>query len=299
MKPAPFDYYRATSVEDALDLLDAHGQEDVKVLAGGQSLLTLMNLRLARPEVLVDIGRLAELDRLFEDDDRLVLGALSTHRTVETDPRVSLCVPLLSEAARHIAHVGIRNRGTLGGTLSHSDPAAELPAAMVCLDATFHLDSIGRGRRDVPASEFFVSLFTSVLEPDELLTWVSVPRLRAGQGWAFVELAHRPGDYALAGAAVTVTVDPDGSVTQLRGGLLSAADRPLLVEDADRFVGGVGTDLLWQSVARDWATATMPLNDDPDHAQALCRTAVAQALAEAYARAVTRTADPEETSREP
>lgn len=284
MKPAAFAYHRATSVAEALELL-GNPDEEVKPLAGGQSLLTLMNLRLARPEALVDIGSLAELDRRFVDDDAIVLGALTTHRTVETDPQVRTYAPLLSEAARHIAHLGIRHRGTLGGTLAHADPAAELPASMICLGATFHAESSARGRREIPAEQFFESIFTSVLEPDELLTWVTVPRLRPGQGWGFCELARRPGDYALAGAAVTLTMTEAGHVADARGGLFSVADRPLLVTLRPDHRGQAGGPALWRAIAADWAAQTSPLGEDPDHVRAVCETAIVTALADAFDRA--------------
>ena len=295
MKPAPFDYHRPDSVLEALELL-ADEDRDVKVLAGGQSLLTLMNLRLARPDALVDVGRLRELDRVFEDEGRLVIGALTTHRTVETHRGVAAGTPLLAAAAREVAHVGIRHRGTLGGTLAHADPAAELPAALVCLGGTLHVESAARGRREIAAEEFFVSVFTSALQPDELVTWVSVPTLTQAQGWGFRELAHRPGDYALAGAAVTVRLDDAGLVAGVRGGLLSAADRTLAMTDDAAYRGGEPGPQLWHAVADDWAARAEPIGDDPEHARALCRTAVVEALADAHARALASTA-PEEARR--
>ena len=288
MKPAAFDYHRAASVAEVLDALADSPDGGTKVLAGGQSLLTLMNLRLARPTLLVDIGGLAELSRVFDDVDRVVLGALVRHRSVETDPLLTARLPLAAAAARHIGHVGIRNRGTLGGTLAHADPAAELPAVTVALGATVHVESAARGRRDVPAEQFFLSFFTSALEPDELVTWVSVPTLHRGQGWGFAEYAPRHGDYANAGAACLVTVDDDGHVTGLRGALLSAGDRPLLATDAERFVGGPGTPRLWRAVGRSWAGHADPAGDDPEYVRALCEEALVEALADAYRRATHR-----------
>ena len=153
MKPAEFTYHRPESVAEALALLAEN--PDAKLLAGGQSLLTLMNLRLARPSAVIDIGRLTELGRIFDDTGDLVLGALVTHRTVEVDPLIAARAPLMSDAARYIGHVGIRNRGTLGGSVAHADPAAEMPLATLVLDATFHVESAttgpqaGRRRRHV------------------------------------------------------------------------------------------------------------------------------------------------------
>lgn len=181
MKPAPFQYLRPATVAEALEQLASY--PDAKVMAGGQSLMALMNLRLARPGVIVDIGRLDELRRIFDDTEDLILGALVTHRTVETDPLIAARAPLLADAARYIGHVGIRNRGTIGGSVAHADPAAEMPLSTLVLDATFHVESATRGRRQVRAEDMFVSYFTSALEPDELITWVSIPAARYGQGW--------------------------------------------------------------------------------------------------------------------
>lgn len=286
MKPAPFDYLRASSVAEVLDVLAETGDDGTKVLAGGQSLMALMNLRLARPSLLVDIGGLGELSRVFDDVDRVVLGALVRHRTVETDPLLAARAPLAAAAARHIGHVGIRNRGTLGGTLAHADPAGELPVVMVTLGATVHVESAARGRRDIPAEDFFVSFYTSALEPDELVTWVSVPTMRHDQGWGFTEYAPRHGDFALAGAGALLTLAPDGTVAHVRAGLLSAADRPLLVSDDADVAGEVPTPELWSGVARHWARHADPAGDDPAYVRALVEEALVEALNQAHDRAL-------------
>src|SRR5699024_6535848 len=163
-----------------------------------QSLLTLMNMRLARPELVVDIGALRELARSFDDDGQLVLGALLTHRELLEHPGLARRHPVLGQMAAQIGHVAIRNRGTLGGALAPADPAGELPAAMVLLGAQLHVDSLERGRRTIPAEEFFEGHYETVLEPDELLTWVTVPDREPRTGWGFVEHAASPGDYAIA-----------------------------------------------------------------------------------------------------
>ena len=170
-----------------------------------------MNLRLARPSTLVDIGGLAELRRIFDDTDDLVLGALITHRTVEVDPLIAARAPLMADAARYIGHVGIRNRGTIGGSVAHADPAAEMPLATLVLGATLHVDSAMTGRRQVPAEDMFVSFYTNALEHHEMITWISIPARRPDQGWGFVEYAHQHGDYGLAGAGCTLTLHPDRS----------------------------------------------------------------------------------------
>ena len=290
MKPASFDYLRAGSVTQVLDVLAeaavGGGDGDTKVLAGGQSLMALMNLRLARPALLVDIGGLAELTRVFDDVDRVVIGALVRHRTVETDPLLAARIPLAAAAARYIGHIGIRNRGTLGGTLAHADPAGELPMVMVTLGATLHVESRARGRRDIPAEQFFVSFYTSALEPDELVTWVSVPAIRHDQGWGFMEYAPRHGDFAVAGAGALLTLAADGTVARARAALLSAADRPLLVSDEADVRGQVATPELWESVARHWARHADPAGEDPAYVRALSEEALVEALDQAHRRAL-------------
>lgn len=282
MKPAEFAYHRPTSVAEALDLLAAH--PDAKLLAGGQSLLTLMNLRLARPSAVIDIGRLVELTRIFDDTDDLILGALVTHRTVEVDPLIAARAPLLAEASRYIGHVGIRNRGTIGGSVAHADPAAEMPLVTLVLDATFHVESAVSGRRTVAAEDMFVSFYTNGLEPHEMLTWISVPALRPGQGWGFVEYAPQHGDYGLAGAGCLLTLRPDGTVDGLRAALLSAADRPLLFL-GDEVAGSRPTQALWRDLAQSWSARTDPAAEDTDYVRRLCAEALVEALTAAAGRA--------------
>lgn len=281
MKPAAFHYLRPASVAEALDQLAAH--PDAKVMAGGQSLMALMNLRLARPSVIIDIGRLDELRRIFDDTDDLILGALVTHRTVEVDPLIAARAPLLAAAARHIGHVGIRNRGTIGGSVAHADPAAEMPLATLVLGATFHVESAARGRREVRAEDMFVSFFTSALQRDELITWISIPAVRYGQGWGFVEYAHQHGDYGLAGAGCVVDVGPDGRIDSLRCAVLSAADRPLLFIGDDA-VGERPSTQLWEALASRWARSTEPSSADPDYSRRLCEMALVEALTAAAQR---------------
>lgn len=290
MKPAAFEYFRPDTVGEALDLLATH--PDAKLMAGGQSLMALMNLRLARPSVIVDIGRLAELTRIFDDTDDLILGALVTHRTVEVDPLIAARAPLLADAARYIGHVGIRNRGTIGGSVAHADPAAEMPLATLVLGATFHIDSASRGRRQIPAEDMFVSFYTNALEPDEIITWISVPATRAGQGWGFVEYAHQHGDYGLAGAGCVLDVGADGRIAAVRCAVLSAADRPLLFT-ADDVVGERPSDRMWDALATRWARATEPSAEDPEYARRLCEAAVRQSLAAAHQRAGNQEGNPD------
>lgn len=229
MKPAPFRYRRPADVAEAL--ADLRDTSDGKLLAGGQSLLAVMNLRLSRPSHLIDIGRLGELDRIFDDEDSVVVGALCTHRRLETEPLLRRRTPLLSEAVGHVGHISIRNQGTVGGSVAHADPAAEIPAALIALDATLYTDAHERPRREIPAREFFVSFYTTVLEPFEMLTWIRIPALRQGTTWGFAEIARRRGDFASAGAAVVL--DRDGPVVrEARCVLFGVADRPILLDPA-------------------------------------------------------------------
>ena len=225
MKPAPFRYLAPRSAEEALSYLAEYGY-DAKVLAGGQSLVPTMNFRLAQPAVLVDLNRASELFYVNEVADGTVhLGAMTRQRTVEQSAVVARRVPLLHATMPHIAHVQIRNRGTIGGSLAHADPAAELPAVMVALSAQFRLRSL-QGERTVAAEDFYIGLFTTDLQPDEILAEIVVPPPPPRTGWAFQEVARRHGDYALVGAAATVTLAADGRCSAARLIYFSVGDGP-------------------------------------------------------------------------
>lgn len=201
MKPGPFDYLAPTTLTEALRLL-SHPERDSKVLAGGQSLIPMLNMRLARPDLLVDITRVADLNRLDVDTDgALHIGAAVRQSTVAADPAVRTGWPLLAAAVAQIGHPQIRNRGTVCGSLVHHDPAAELPAAALALDARFTIARTD-GRRNVEAQDFFLSTFVTAVEPDEIVTETVIPPLPARTGWAFCELAQRRGDFAAVGLAV-------------------------------------------------------------------------------------------------
>lgn len=231
MKPPRFDYDDPETVEEALAIL-ASEPDDTFVLAGGQSLIPMLNLRLARPGRLVDVNRLAELGHIDERDGTLCIGALTRQRALERSPVVATRAPLLAEAVAHVGHSAIRVRGTVGGSLAHADPAAELPVACLALDAIAHVRSATRGTRRIPAGELFVSHFTTALEPDELLCAVEVPADPPGAGSAFVEFARRHGDFALGGAAARVSLNHDGSCARADLALLGAAPTPVRATDA-------------------------------------------------------------------
>lgn len=214
MKAPAFDYIRVVSVAEACAALSRFGP-DARLLAGGQSLLPAMNLRLAAPRMLIDIGRIDGLDRIEVRDGILRIGALARHSAVLSNAPVARHVPLLTEALRHVAHPAIRARGTIGGNLAHSDPASELPACMLALDAVVEAVS-PRGVRRIGALDFFTGLFQTALEPDEMLTAVEVP-LQA-RPWFFQEIARRSGDYAIVGLAAAGE----------RMAFFSVSDRPVL-----------------------------------------------------------------------
>ena len=246
MKPAPFEYQAPTSLSAVLDVLARHGG-DAKVLAGGQSLIPVLNFRLAQPALLVDLNKVSELDFLRRaEDGGLRIGALTRQRKLERDPVVRETAPLLAETVPWIAHPQIRNRGTVGGSLAHADPAAELPAVAVALRARFRLAKAD-GERWVEAKEFFAGLFTTALEPDELLTEIALPPLPARTGWSFQEIARRHGDYAMVGVAALVTLGDDGRCREARLVFLSVGDRPVEARGAAALLAG--TDLGPDAVA--------------------------------------------------
>jgi carbon-monoxide dehydrogenase medium subunit len=230
MKPAPFHYLAPASLEEALELKRAHG-EDAKFLAGGQSLVPAMNFRLAQPAMLIDLNGLRELDYV-RASGALRIGALTRHRTIERDALVARHAPLLHEAAPHVAHPQIRNRGTLCGNLAHADPASEFPAVMLALGGRMRARSQG-GERWIDARDFFRGVFTTALAPDEMLVEVELPALSARTGTCFLEVARRRGDYALMGVAAVVTLGADGKVATARIGLCNAGATPVLVAVGD------------------------------------------------------------------
>jgi CO/xanthine dehydrogenase FAD-binding subunit len=236
VKPAPFAYEEPRSVEEALDLLARYGDE-AKVLAGGQSLIPLLNFRLARPERLVDVNRIDELAYIRREDGELHIGAVTRMATLEHSPLVAARWPLLVEAARLVGHPQIRSRGTVGGSVAHADPAAEVPAALTALGASFHARS-QRSSRTLAAEELFVTQLTTALEPDELLVEITVPPLPPRAGTAIVEHARVHGDFALGGAAAVVSLAEDGACAGASIVLLAAAPRPLRAVAAEEALAG-------------------------------------------------------------
>ena len=283
MKAAAFDYHRPASVDAAVGMLAELGDE-AKVLAGGQSLVPVMAMRLGRPEHIVDVNRVAELEGVARSDGTLRVGALTRHRALERDEDIADAAPLLARAAPYIGHVQIRNRGTLGGSLAHADPAAELPAVAVALDAGIEVRS-ARGTRRIPAGEFFVSAFMTALEPDELVTALHVPVWGPGSGFAVAELARRHGDFAIAGAACGVQLR-DGRITRAAVGLFGMGGVPVRARTAEEALTGASVgEVDLDGLARD-AVAPLRPTSDTHGSGAYRRRAGAHMIARALGRAL-------------
>lgn len=284
MKPPPFDYLAPTALDEALALLADLG-DAARPLAGGQSLVPMLNFRLVRPRHLVDLNGIAELSGIREQDGRVAIGAMTRQRALEQSPLVRRRCPLLADALPHVGHVQIRNRGTIGGSLAHADPAAELPAVAVALDAQLVLRRAG-GERLVPAEAFFTGWFTTALAPDELLVEVRLPPLPRGAGTAFVEVARRHGDFALVAAAAVVVVR-DGTVAGARVALAGVGAAPVRLPAAEREAEGQPVaDETFRSLAAAIAAELDPPSDL--HADAVYRRRVAAVVAE---RALRRAAE--------
>jgi carbon-monoxide dehydrogenase medium subunit len=234
LKPPRFKYAAVESVEEAVAILDEYGDE-AKVLAGGQSLIPLMNMRLARPGVLVDINRVSGLDGI-QRNGGLTIGALARQSSVLRSGDVSSFAPIVAGALRHVGHPGIRTRGTIGGSIAHADPAAELPAVLLALDG----EAVARGpggERTIPAEELFVTNFTTSLEQNEILTSIRLPWPLDKANWAFLEVSRRHGDFALAGVASAAELEK-GTCESVRIALFAVADRPLRAKQAEGFLVG-------------------------------------------------------------
>ena len=233
MKASAFSYARATSVANALELLAAYGDK-AKVLSGGQSLMPAMNLRLISPELIVDIGEIAELRGIAVRGGVLSIGALTRHVDLLKSPEIASHAPLLTKAVAHVAHPAIRNRGTLGGSLAHADPASELPASMVALNATIVVRG-QTGERRIAAGNFFTGIYETALSAQELLIAVEVPVAQKKSAYFFHEFARRHGDYAIAGLAAQAIVQ-GGLFTDLRMAYFAVGDRPILVKAAGKLI---------------------------------------------------------------
>jgi CO/xanthine dehydrogenase FAD-binding subunit len=286
MKPAAFEYVVANSIEQAVAAL-AQAGGDAKILAGGQSLVPMLNFRLLRPAILIDINRIPGLSFIEDAGDAVKIGALTRHHQIETSPVIAKHFPVLSCAMTHVAHLAIRNRGTIGGSLSHADPAAELPMMALLLDAELHIVS-DKGIRTRKARGFFRDALIVDLAEDELLTEIHVPKLPPQTGWGFDEVARRAGDFALAAVAATVSVS-GGAMKEARIALTGVGQTPVRASEAEALL--VGQKLEAKLVARvieAVRAAIKPETDlhaSSDYRRQLAGTLVGRALAAALQRA--------------
>jgi CO/xanthine dehydrogenase FAD-binding subunit len=283
LKPPAFEYAAATSVDEAVALLQAHG-EDARLLAGGQSLMPALNFRLASPTVLIDLNTVASLAGASTDaEGRLIAGAMTRHRFFETSELIARRWPLLHHAMASVAHVAIRNRGTLGGSLCHADPSAEWPALCLACDAQMVIRSRD-GRRTVGAAEFSHGLFSTALVPGELLEQVVFPAWPSTRRWGFQEIARRRGDFAIAGIACLLDIEAEGVCSSARIVVFAVADRPMLLVDAAALLVGCVPDTQAIRTAAEQARSAVVCRSD-HHASAEYRSELIQALT---ARALTQ-----------
>jgi 2-furoyl-CoA dehydrogenase FAD binding subunit len=271
MKPAPFAYCRPETLAEALAALTEYGDE-CRVIAGGQSLGAMLNMRLVTPHVLLDINRLQEIGAIEEQGDLLSIGAIVRQADALRSP-MALGAGLLMQALPHVGHYQTRNRGSIGGSIAHADPSAELPLALLVSGGSVELQS-RRKRRRVPADQFFVSNLTTARRPDELLTATLWPRSSVRSGEAFAEFATRSGDYAIVAAACRVELRADGSLQNIRLGFAGVNDRPVLVE-----TGNIQGQRPTEALARDIAHAAMQIETVSDfHATAAFRSNLVKVL---------------------
>jgi aerobic carbon-monoxide dehydrogenase medium subunit len=239
MIPAAFEYYAPRSITDAVSFLAAH-KDDVKILSGGQSLLPLMKMRLSKPEYIVDIGRIPGLDAITEENNSIVIGGMATHAQMEASDLLKKSCPLLPQTATTIADVQVRNRGTLGGSIAHADPAGDMPAAILALDA--EIKAVGpNGERWIKAEDFFLGLLMSVLEPDEIVTAVKVP-ITAGDKTAYLKAAPRSSGFAVVGVAVRLGLDASGDVSRAAIGITGVTDKAYRAERVEKMLMGKKLD---------------------------------------------------------
>ena len=287
MKLPLLEYHAPQTVEGVLDLLDEHGDE-AKVIAGGQSLMPMMAMRLARPAQLIDINGVSTLGGIGEQGGVLAFGATTREREAERSRLVAERLPVLAEALPFIGHVSIRNRGTIGGSIAHADASAELPAIALITDAQIVVRS-RRGERTIAADDFFVSHYTTTLSDDECLVEVRMPTGPSGAGWSFQEVARRPGDFALVGAIAMVALDEDAAIDRARICLFGVSDRPVRAAEVEAALAGATASLdAFDAAASDAAEYLEPASDmhgSSAYRRHLARITVRRALTQAAQRA--------------
>jgi len=261
MKPSAFEYLSPGSVAEAIELLERY-KDEAKIIAGGQSLVPMMNFRLARPEILIDINGIKELDYIREEGDELVIGALTRERDLELSPLVIERCPILAKAVSFIGHSPIRNRGTIGGSLVHADPSAEIPTTVCALNAEMKV--VGpSGERILGPEEFFLSYLTTSLEPSDILVEVKIPVLPEKTGWSFMELSRRAGDFAIVAVAIILFMGEGGLCSEARISMGGVAPTPIRAEEAEELLAGQAiTDVLIDKSGQEAGEAT---DTEPDY----------------------------------
>ena len=286
MYAAPFQYHRAGSVDEALDLLRQHG-DGAKLLAGGHSLVPLMKLRLVQPSHVIDIRRVLELSGIREEPDAVTVGAASTHYTVSMSDTVARRLPVLAEASAQVGDPQVRNMGTIGGSIAHADPGADLPAVLLVLEAEIHVVG-GNGARVIPADEFFVGLMTTALAPDEIITRIRFPAPATAMGAAYVKHPHPASGYALCGVAAVLTLDGTGRVERARVALTGITARPTRAAAVEQALRGALPDraLLEASAGRveEGISLRQDQPDTPGYNAHLARVITRRALTRALER---------------
>jgi carbon-monoxide dehydrogenase medium subunit len=286
VKPPPFEYCVAESIEAAVATL-AKARGEAKIIAGGQSLVPMLNFRLLRPAILVDINRIPDLASIEDAGSAIRIGALTRHHQLETSPVIAEHLAILRAAMAHVAHLAIRNRGTIGGSLSHADPAAELPMMALLLDATLGIVSRA-GRREIAARDFFLGALTVALAADDLMTDIAFPKLAPGTGWGFEEVSRRHGDFALAAIGVTLTVS-DGAISEARIAIAGADEKAVRAGDAEALLRGKTLSPRHIEAACDAVRACVTPNTDlhasSDYRRHLVGVLAGKALTAAWRRA--------------
>lgn len=287
MNPSQFAYQRAGSVEEAIALLEEHG-ENAKLIAGGHSLLPIMKLRLAEPETLVDIGHIPELRGVRQADGEIAIGALTTHHQIASATEVRSAVPLLADTAARVGDRQVRNRGTIGGAVAHADAAADYPAAILALDASIVARG-PQGERRIPAREFFLDFLTTALQPDEILTEIVISRPAEGHGWSYQKLANQASGYAIVGVGVVVALDGQSAVADVRVGVTGAAAVAWRAEATETALRGQRLDDGVVTAAADLVDGGIDFLDDlhgsAEYRRRVTRGLTRRAIVEAAGRA--------------
>ena len=288
MKPRSFSYECPTTRDAALALLATY-RDDAALLAGGQSLVPILNFRLADKQVLIDINNISDLVGISLCDGHIRIGSMTRHEAILNCPLIRQQIPLISEAMKFVAHLQIRTRGTLGGNLCNAHPSSEMPAVMAALDAEMECESAENGKRVIRWDEFFVGPMVNSLEPDELLCAINVPIPASGTGWCFLEVARRHGDFAIAGTAVLLRLDPNGLIDEMKLSLCGMGDGPVRLFDLEERFSGVTTDDRFVGNVEAWLSSNLiapeELTLSSNNKKTIATTVIVRALTRALERA--------------